>query len=133
MADQPPDDAGPFDRLGYPKPAQNPPSKRLMREAAIRVVMPHLAEILEAQIKKAKGVKHLVGRNESGQFKKITPDQLDDFEHIEVWERDPDVSAIVDILNRCLDKPKEQAQELIVSDGDKVRERINALRPKRGE
>jgi hypothetical protein len=31
---------------------------------------------------------------------------------IEVWEKDPSVSAFTDLMNRALDKPKEQEQEI---------------------
>ena len=31
---------------------------------------------------------------------------------IEVWEKDPSVQAFTDLLNRYLDKPKEQEQEV---------------------
>jgi hypothetical protein len=36
-------------------------------------------------------------------------------EIIEVWEKDPNVQAFTDLMNRCIDKPKEQKQEVEVA------------------
>jgi hypothetical protein len=36
-------------------------------------------------------------------------------EIIEVWEKDPNVQAFMDLMNRCIDKPKEQKQEVEVA------------------
>ncbi len=35
-------------------------------------------------------------------------------EIVEVWEKDPSVHAFTDLMNRALDKPKEQVLELNV-------------------
>ena len=33
---------------------------------------------------------------------------------IEIWEKEPSAQAYTDLMNRYMDKPKEQAQELDV-------------------
>ena len=35
-----------------------------------------------------------------------------DEETIQVWQKDPNVHACIDLLNRALDKPAEQSQQL---------------------
>ncbi len=35
-------------------------------------------------------------------------------EIVEVWEKDPSIHAFTDLMNRALDKPKEQVLELNV-------------------
>ncbi len=132
--DDEPADITTWEQLGYPKPANNPPSKAAIRDAYRAMVMPQLAPIIDAQIAKAKGVKHLVVRMPDGKFKRIgemTPESLDAVlaeggERVEIWLRDPDMSATTDLLNRTMDKPKEQEQEVIVHDGDKILARLDA-------
>lgn len=76
--------------------------------------------MLEAQIRHAKGLSYLVGRDKAGKFKKLTSEEADralaaggesEWTLIEVWEKDPSVQAWTDLLNRANDKPKEQEQE----------------------
>jgi len=75
---------------------------------------------VEAQIANAQGLKYLVTRDrKSGKFIRVTEamaraKQGDDEEIIEVWEKDPSVQAFTDLLNRYLDKPKEQEAEVAV-------------------
>ena len=38
-----------------------------------------------------------------------------DEEIVEVWEKDPSVQAFTDLMNRALDKPKEQALDVNVT------------------
>ena len=40
-------------------------------------------------------------------------------EIVEVWEKDPSIHAFTDLMNRALDKPKEQVLELSI-EGDIV-------------
>jgi hypothetical protein len=129
------DDSGaiPWDQLGWPKPANNPISKAQVRETHRQHNLPKLREVWDAQMSKALGVRHLVMRHEDGTFTRITdkpPEELDALlksgAAVEIWLRDPDHKAIEDILNRCEDKPKEQEQEVIIHDGDRIRERLEA-------
>ncbi len=99
-------------------------SKEQAREALRQVVMQHMEAMTAAQIAHAQGLKYLVARHKStGKFEKLTKDQAEkllsgeESEHValEVWEKDPSVQAFTDLMNRALDKPKEQLQELQVS------------------
>jgi hypothetical protein len=51
-----------------------------------------------------------------------------DEEIMEVWEKDPSVQAFTDLLNRALDKPKEQEQEIKIAGSDDLIARLRAVR-----
>jgi hypothetical protein len=51
-----------------------------------------------------------------------------DEEIIEVWEKDPSVQAFTDLLNRALDKPKEQEQEIKIAGSDDLIAKLHAAR-----
>ena len=51
-----------------------------------------------------------------------------DEENIEVWEKDPSVQAFTDLLNRALDKPKEQEQEVKIAGSDDLIAKLHAAR-----
>ena len=117
------DDVLTWDKLGYPKPANNPLSKRVIREAYVELVVPQIREIVQAQVAKAMGVSHFMLRDpESGQWKRLTdPDEIQaalNHPNAEagstyyIHTKDPDAAAITDIWNRVMDKPKEQPQEV---------------------
>ncbi len=123
MADLPLDDLErviPWDELGFPKPKNNPPSKQAVREAIRIAIMPHMGALVSAQVAQACGIKYLVARQRtSGEFKRIGPDAdidalLADTENtiIEVWSKDPSTPAFTDLMNRAIDKPKEQEQDV---------------------
>lgn len=99
-------------------------SKEQAREALREIVLKHMDDLVSAQVAHAKGLKYLVARDkDTGKFAKITKDQYDAlltgegdaFVGLEVWEKDPSTQAFTDLMNRTLDKPKEQVQELQVS------------------
>lgn len=105
----------PWDELGWPKARVNPPTKAEVRAAYQALLLPDLKPIIEAQKARAMGLKHLVVREADGKFKRISADDLATLDAgavVEVWERDPDQKAIDTILAYCLDKPKEQPQEV---------------------
>jgi len=55
-------------------------------------------------------------RNDTRVTKAQAKDKLRKGEEIiEVWEKDPKVQAFTDLMNRCIDKPKEQKQEVAVA------------------
>ncbi len=121
MADEP-KTLDPWDAMGYPKPANNPPTKAAVREAYRMLVMPELKPIIEAQIAKARGVNHFMLREpETGQWRRLTdPDEiaaaLNDPRAVDgstfyVHTKDPDIAALTDLLNRTMDKPKEADQD----------------------
>jgi len=94
--------------------------KAIAREALRAIVDRHMEAMTEAQIKHAQGIKFLVKRSvRGGKFEKVAADDLetalklqDEGEIIlEVWDKDPSVQAYTDLMNRHIDKPKEQEQE----------------------
>lgn len=95
-------------------------TKEQARDALRQVVIAEMAELAAAQIANAKGIKFLVVRQKSsGKFVRVTEamaklrgGEETDHEIIEVWEKDPSVQAFTDLMNRALDKPKEQEQEI---------------------
>lgn len=109
---------------GRPKGRKNTATlaKEASREATRAIILPHMADMLEAQLSHAKGLKYLVVRDKkTGKFIRVTEamakaksGQSDDEETIEVWEKDPSVQAFTDLMNRVNDKPKEQEQDLNV-------------------
>lgn len=102
-------------------------SKEAAREALRRIVTEEMRELVAAQLANAKGLKFLVVRQKStGKFVRVTEamakvrqGEAADHEIIEVWEKDPSVQAFTDLMNRALDKPKEQEQDIKV-DGELV-------------
>ena len=95
--------------------------KAQAREYVRQQVIARLEPLLEAQFAHAEGLKYLVTRErKTGKFIRVTeamarlkidPETTEEQEIIEVWEKDPSVHAFTDLLNRALDKPKEQEQE----------------------
>lgn len=107
---------------GRKKGTRNPSTitKEQAREALRQVVLEEIRELTAAQISHAKGLKYLVTRDKrTGKFIRVTEamakakvgDNATE-EIIEVWEKDPSVQAFTDLMNRALDKPKEQEQEI---------------------
>jgi len=84
--------------------------------------MAHLDEMVSAQVAHAKGLKYLVTRDaKTGKFTRVSREMMDKLleagdedalARVEVWEKEPSVQAFTDLLNRALDKPKEQEQEI---------------------
>lgn len=110
---------------GRPKGTKNPATltKEQAREALARVVMAHMGDLVAAQIAQAIGIKYLVTRDRrTGKFIRVTETMAkqrsadaENEEIIEVWEKDPSTPAFTDLMNRALDKPKEQEQEIRVT------------------
>lgn len=107
---------------GRPKGTKNPSTytKEAAREALRQLVLQEMRDLVGAQMANAKGLKYLVVRDKkSGKFLRVTEAMAkarsgkdEDEETIEVWEKDPSVQAFTDLMNRALDKPKEQEMEL---------------------
>lgn len=99
--------------------------KEAAREALRVIVTREMEELVGAQIAAAKGISYLVARDKSsGKFIRLSEEAMtqllegdDDekLEAVEVWQKDPSVQAFTDLMNRALDKPKEQKQELEVT------------------
>lgn len=98
-------------------------SKEQAREGVRAVVQQHMERMLRSQIAHAIGIGHLYTRDKNGKFNKIEQaaeiDRLlsEGEEDRDYWifSKDPSVQAFTDLMNRALDKPKEQEQEHAVS------------------
>lgn len=114
--------------------------KEAARELVRNIVTAHLEPIVMAQVAQALGIKYLVVRNKkTGQFVRVGQGAAaralkSDEEIIEVWEKDPSSAAAADLLNRAIDKPKEQVQELKVDgDWEKLAARLAKVRGTAGK
>lgn len=81
----------------------------------------NLGPMIEAQTRHAIGLTHLMLRNEDGTWSKapaeITPDEMlavlnGPQERYYLATKDPSTQAFTDLMNRALDKPKEQAADV---------------------
>jgi len=102
---------------GKPKgfKAKSTIEKEAAREALRQIVLRELEELTAAQIAQAKGIRYLVTRDKkTGKFVRVgeAMAKASDEETIEIWEKDPSIQAFTDLMNRALDKPKEQEQEI---------------------
>lgn len=130
------DHGGKRANAGKPKGVKWPSTlaKEEAREKFRKIVTAATPRMLEAQIAHAEGIKYLVARHvKTGKFAKLTEElalaiengENRDFESIEVWTKDPSVQAFTDLMNRALDKPKEQDQTVHVNHS--LDERILAI------
>ncbi len=115
-----------WDQLGYPKPANNLPTKAQIRDVYRAYWMPRMMPLLQAQEARALGLVHVQLRDEeTGEWKRLTePEEITramnalgtekQTSMYRIYTKDPDGKDIQDVLNRCLDKPKEQEQEIDV-------------------
>jgi hypothetical protein len=113
---------------GKPKGYKAPGTlaKEAAREYLRQRVTDELDPMLEAQIAHAKGVHYIVARHvKTGKFKKLTEELAlrisegdeTEYEALEVWTKDPSVQAFTDLLNRALDKPKDQPLDVNLNHG----------------
>ena len=116
--------------------------KEAMRELLRTRVARRFQALIDAQITNAEGLKYLVVRDtKTGKFLRVTEalakakqDLPPGEERIEVWEKDPCVQAFTDLMNRALDKPKEQEQEIKVTGAlELVTRRLLAARKRLAE
>lgn len=108
--------------------------KEAMREIVRAEVGKRLKPLIASQISNALGIHYLVVREKAtGKFlrvgknaaEKLNPDE----EIIEVWEKDPSVQAFTDLMNRAIDKPKEQEIEVkVTGELELVTARLHAAR-----
>ena len=94
-------------------------TKEKAREALRAIVMREMEEMTASQIAAAKGIKYLVYRSKKGGKFAIVTEELaqaglleNDEYIVEVWDKQPSTQAYTDLMNRALDKPKEQEQEI---------------------
>lgn len=111
---------------GRPKGRKNNSTitKELAREAFRAFIASHAEALHAAQIANAKGIQYLVGREKgTGKFVRLTQEQVDKvlsgdddrYVALEVWDKDPSVQAYTDLMNRFMDKPREQEQVLHIT------------------
>lgn len=103
--------------------------KEAAREAVRVRITERLVPLVDAQIDSAIGIKHFFLRDEFGQWKRITKavkieEALNKGEGYWIYTKDPNSQAARDMLDRAIDKPKEQKQEIEVSN---VAELVAAL------
>lgn len=109
-------------------------AKEAARDLVRQKVTAVLEPLLDAQIANATGLKYLVVRDKrSGKFLRVTEamarTKLGRHEEvIEVWEKDPSVYAFVELLNRAIDKAKEQKQEIEITGEAELVERLRKAR-----
>lgn len=109
---------------GRPKGSLNPSTitKEQAREALRQIVLAKMEKLVAAQMDNAVGVSHFLLRDpKTGKFERLTePEQIqaalnadgaEEGSTYYVYTKDPSVQAFTDLMNRALDKPKEQEQE----------------------
>lgn len=94
-------------------------AKEEAREIARTLITAELEPLIASQISNAKGLSFLVVREKAtGKFLRVGKNRAErlnpEEEIIEIWEKDPSVQAFTDLLNRALDKAKEQEQDINV-------------------
>jgi hypothetical protein len=96
-------------------------TKEAARDALRQIVLAEMRDLVGAQLANAKGLSYLVGRDKAGKFTRLTGKEAEkalagssDYVVIEVWEKDPSIAAFTDLMNRSLDKPREQEQVIEV-------------------
>jgi hypothetical protein len=111
-------------------------AKEQAREIARGLITAQLQPMIEAQVANALGIKYLVTRDKkTGKFIRVTEamarqksELAENEEIVEVWEKDPNVQAFTDLMNRALDKPKEQPQEIDLTLKTDMAERLRRAR-----
>lgn len=96
--------------------------KEALREVVRQKVAERLDPLLDAQLDNATGIRHFMVRGAGGKFERLTdPEQIAAALNADgaqegstywIYTKDPSVQAFTDLLNRLIDKPKEQEQEI---------------------
>lgn len=127
-------------RAGAGKPKgvrwQSTLDKIAAREFVRQRVTAQLSALVDAQIANAQGISHLFLKDKTGRFVQITdPAQIETVlnsgerdKYFYIHTKDPSTQAFTDLLNRALDKPAEQVQEIKLSGELNIVERLQAAR-----
>jgi hypothetical protein len=110
--------------------------KEAAREYTRQAVFGGLAAMLRAQIAHATGIGHCYTRDKNGKFTRVEKlEEIDrllaegkEGEHYFIFAKDPSAVAFKELLDRALDKPKEQAQEVHVTGEIELSARLTAAR-----
>jgi hypothetical protein len=108
-------------------------AKEAARELVRQAVTEHLPDLISAQVANAKGLQYLVYRDKkTGKFERVTNLETvnQDENTIEVWEKDPSVQAFSDLLNRAIDRPKEQSQDINLTAADALLSALDRIKAK---
>ena len=122
------------DGAGRPKDSksQGTLAKEAAREHVRQRITAELDPIIDGAIQRAKGLSYLVTRDgQTGRFVRVTHTGIGGNRHRSV-EKEPDMAAIRELLDRALDKSKEQEQKLdmhMTGDVDKFVARIKLTGP----
>jgi hypothetical protein len=111
-------------------------TKEAAREYARQTIIAGLAPLLRAQMAHAQGIGHCYTRDKNGKFSRVESlakiDELlttgTENEHYFIFAKDPSAVAFKELLDRALDRPKEQAQEIHVSGEIELSARLVAAR-----
>jgi hypothetical protein len=101
-------------------------NKEQAREVARLMITAKMEQLIAAQLQAACGLKYLVARDANGKFQRIGPEGVNGDAVIEVWEKDPSTAAFTDLMNRALDRPKEQPHDIIVSNREDLLARLDS-------
>lgn len=110
--------------------------KLAAREETRKMITAALGPMIRAQIAHATGIGHLYTRDKAGKFNKIESQaRVDELlatgtQDTDYWifTKDPSVQAFSDLVNRALDKAKEQEIDVNVSKvGDMSNEELLAM------
>lgn len=118
--------SGPKKGTKYAPTLAKEEARELLRQRVLKDMEPMVA----AQIAHAQGISHFMLRDKkTGKFERITElaqiqaalnaEDAEEGGSYYIWTKDPSVQAFTDLMNRALDKPKEQEQEIKV-DGELV-------------
>jgi hypothetical protein len=107
---------------GRPKGAKNKATvdKEFHREVLRQLVVAELKPMIAAQVEHAKGVQYMVLRMPDGSFARATDEKQIDAacavgaSAFKIMTQAPNTQAFTALLDRALDRPKEQPQELEV-------------------
>ena len=123
---------------GRPTGSKDPHTleKAAAREHVRQRITAELDPLIDAALKRAKGLSYLVTRDaKTGKFVRVTRAPLASTQTaIDVWEKEPDMGAIRDLLDRAIDKPRDQQIDVKVDgDWDKFIARIAKVRQRAAE
>lgn len=104
---------------GRPRGSKNKSTlaKEAAREYVRQRITAELDALIDAALSRATGLSYLVTREaRTGRYARVPRGAISSTQTVvEVWEKEPDIVAIRELLDRALDKPKEQTLEMAIS------------------